>query len=170
MHEWEQIKTFRLLLGHPVYAWLKAAIYPFCSTCRRLYILRVLKPILSHNDLWRLYESLIESVILYCAPLFGDLPSSCSYIIRKIFRRARRVICSRQRGCVFSDEGRHFRRRVSSISTLLLKAQHPHHPLHSIVPRPSCQQDRFLVPFSNTNRRRNCFTVYSSIAYNSPDP
>ena len=66
-----------------------------------VYILRVLKSILSHNDLWRLYESLIESVILYCVPLFGDLPSSCSNIIRKFFRRARRIICFKQCGCTF---------------------------------------------------------------------
>ena len=136
-----------------------------CS--KRLYILRVLKPILSHNDLWRLYESLIENVILYCAPLFGDLSSSCFQIIRKIFRRARRIICSKQCGCLFSDEDRHFRRRVSSITSLLVKAQNPSHPLHSIVPRPSGLQDRYIVPFSRTNRRRNCFTVHSSIVYNS---
>ena len=40
----------------------------------------------------------------------------------------------------------------------------------SIVSRPSRLQDRFLAPYSNTNRRRNCFAVYSSIVYNSAIP
>ena len=73
---------------------------PRCS--RRLYLLRVLKPVLTHDELWKVYEALIESVFLYAAPLFGELQSQITSLIAKVYRRAGRIICSSLCGCDFA--------------------------------------------------------------------
>lgn len=136
---------------------------PRCS--RRLYLLRVLKPVLTHDELWKLYEALIESVFLYAAPLFGELQSHTTLLIEKIFRRARRIICTPSCRCDFSTENRFHEKRLNAIKNLLTKSQNNDHPLNDIVP--TINRARFSVPFSRTSRRRNCFTVYSAILVNN---
>jgi hypothetical protein len=134
-----------------------------CS--KRLYLVRILKQILSHDDLWRVYESLIESVFLYCSPLFGQLNKKCLKIIQKTFKRSRRIICSANCHCRFSDECLHSRKRLKSITNLFHNAQDPKHALHNITastfPRPT-------VPFSRTNRRQNSFPILSVLVHLDP--
>ena len=132
------------------------------SRCaKRLYILRVLKSTVSHNDLWFIYDHLIQSVLLYCSPLFGPLSFKIRQLLDKLFRRARRIICGEMcasRSCVRSHND-FYSKYFSTFPKLLKAASCSKHPLFSIVP--SFRGRRSVkVPFSNTNRRRNCFTVF----------
>ena len=134
------------------------------SRCaRRLYFLRLLRPVLNHDELWKVYETLIESVLLYCSPLFGSLDFKSMNIIDRLWRRARRIICPKLCNCKRYDNSIH-EKRLKMIRGLFSSAQSPTHPLHSIVQ--PMQNDRVLVPYSHTNRRRNCFTVFSTIVHN----
>ena len=62
-----------------------------CS--QRLYLLRVIKRFLSHDELWLIYVSIIESILLYAIELFGPLSPPIKNIIRRVFKRAKYIIC-----------------------------------------------------------------------------
>ena len=60
---------------------------------QRLYILRMLKRIMTKKELWNIYESLIRSILEYAAPMFVKL---LKYLIKKLERnqkRAHNIIC-----------------------------------------------------------------------------
>ena len=139
------------------------SLYARCS--KRLYILRVLKTVLSHDDLWLVYDSLIDSLLLYAAPLFGMLSAASVSMVERIFRRARRMICSSSCGCSFSFDERHFSKRCKVMKSFAVKALASDHPLYDIMPNCSNRSCRLIVPHAKTNRRRNCFTVLSAIMY-----
>ena len=147
----------------PNLSWYPHFLSLYCRCSKRLYILRVLKTILSHDDLWHVYDSLIDSLLLYAAPLFGELSAGSASIAARIFRRARKIICPTSCSCSFSSDDRHLSRRHKVLITFKLKACAPGHPLQEIMPISSNRSGRLIVPYTRTNRRRNCFSVFSAI-------
>ena len=133
-----------------------------CS--KYLYLIRLLKSTLSHDDLWMVYESLIQNVLLYSSPLFGELDFKCRKVADKLFRRARRIICSDSCTCAYSLKNPFFSKHFASIKKLFIAANSPNHPLYPIVQRIS--NKTVTVPYSRTNRRRNSFAVFSTLVYN----
>ena len=127
---------------------------------KRLYLLRVLKSVISHDEMWRVFDAIIVNPLLYAIELFGPLSSVIRKIFLRLFKRAKRIICLP--GCNCSHP-KPFERIVSyRVSSLLSKAQVDGHPLHPIVPHQSAS-GRFPVPLSRTSRRRKCFTVHAAI-------
>ena len=127
-----------------------------CS--RRLYMLRVLKQTLNHDELWAVFFSMIESLMFYATELFGNFSVSTNAMIKRIYRRAERIICT---NCHYHHVNNFFTKRKSRIISLLEKSMSLDHPLHSLAP--FSIRDRVTVPIATTVRRRNCFTVYSAI-------
>ena len=56
---------------------------------QRLYILRMLKRIMTKKELWNIYESLIRSIVEYAAPMFVKLPK---YLIKKEIKKEHIVL------------------------------------------------------------------------------
>ena len=126
-----------------------------CS--QKLFFIRVLKNHLSHDNLWIVFGSIIESYLLYATELFGNLSSSILQHIDRIYRRATKIICSNTCTC---PQKNHFRStRKNRTLTLLNRAQNATHPLHGIVV-PSHRPNAYIMPSFNTSRGRNCFTIY----------
>ena len=134
------------------------AVETRCS--RRLYLLRILKNVVSHNELWQIFNAVIVSALMYSIELFGPLSCKTRRIVHRIFKRKNRIICSHDCCCSFptSFEEMHKKRILS----LLFKAQKQDHPLYSIVPHPT-NRGHFPIPFSKSTRRRNTFSVFSAI-------
>ncbi len=128
-----------------------------CS--RRLYILRVLKRSLSHDELWTVYYSLIENLILYACEFFGPLSYVTKTKIDRIFRRAKLIICPS--ACVCNNINTIDVKRKKRTIDLLSRSREPGHPLRGTLP--PVGRANVIVPSFRTIRRRNCFTVYSSI-------
>ena len=133
-----------------------------CS--RRLYMLRVLKSVLTHDELWCVFRANIETVLLYCSPLFGILNHECRNVISKIFNRARRIICFPDCKCHNVLINFHERRR-KIFDEFYRKSHAEDHPLHGILSHPSCN-DRVQVLHCNTKRRQNCFVILSTLLVN----
>ena len=132
---------------------------------RRLYILRVLKSTLEHEDLWSIYHMTIESVLLFSTQLFGSLDSKSVAICQKVFHRASKIICTSScRPLCSSRMSDFYDKRNNAIRTLFMSAQHPDHALYPLVVHPV--DGRVTVPFSSTNRRRNSFSIYSTLVMN----
>ena len=63
-----------------------------CATLQ-LYILRVLKNVMSKLELWKVFNGLIRSLLEYALPLFLSLPKSACSNIETVLKRAHKIIC-----------------------------------------------------------------------------
>ena len=115
--------------------------------------------------MWRIFDAVIVNALMYAIELFGPLSFVIRKIARRIYKRAKFIICRRECSCLYPESFESI--QTARILSLLSKAQRPTHPLHPIVPHPR-PNDRglFSVPFSKTTRRRrNCFTVFAVIKH-----
>ena len=72
-----------------------------CS--QRLYLLRVLKNVASHDELWLIFNAVIVNVLTYAIELFGPLSSVTRKKVQRIFKRAKRIICHRDCLCTYPN-------------------------------------------------------------------
>ena len=70
---------------------------------QRLYALRQLRTFLPKKALLTVYHAQVMSVILYAAPLFGELSSSVTKKITRLERRPHRTICGKDCECAFTE-------------------------------------------------------------------
>ena len=66
---------------------------------KRLYALRILRPIFDRDQLKIIYQSLILSLREYCSPLFAALSIRNVELLRKLQRRSHRLVCSQECDC-----------------------------------------------------------------------
>ena len=128
-------------------------------------MLKVLRSLLSHDDLWLVFKATIESVLLYCTQLFGIFSCDVRTQIERLFRRARKVICKKNCDCVNKVTRLNSLRREAFMS-LFLKSQNVDHPLFHIVPHIRTHNNRALVPFCKSSKKQNCYTVLASLIFN----
>ena len=58
---------------------------------QRLYVIRILKPLLSHDRLVMVFHSLIQSLLDYASPVFLNAGSSLDSSFHSLCRRAFRI-------------------------------------------------------------------------------
>ena len=131
---------------------------------RRLYLLRVLRNIVSHDELWRVFDAVIANALLYAVELFGPPSSVTRAIVNRLFKRSKHIICGYATNCECGLPVPFDIIRETRVQKLLSKAQEPKHPLYSIVCHPN-DRGSFVVPFSRTSRRQKCFTVFSVLMH-----
>ena len=128
-----------------------------CS--RRLYVLRVLRNTLQHCELWTVFTAVIECLLLYASPLFGILSADCYTIVKKLFRRAKKIICYATCNCENTFDNFLMRRKRLFVQFY----QNCHcidHPLYDVIPQ--MKNGRVIVPMCQTKRRQNCFVVLAT--------
>ena len=128
---------------------------------QRLYVLRVLKPVMSHDDLVVVFNAIFLSVIDYASPVFLNCSSYLNNKLVILCKRAFRVIhgydVKECISCAFLEvEGR---RRLLSLKLFKSALISKDHVLHSFLPTPSprtCSR-RLILPHVNTTRRSSSF-------------
>ena len=137
---------------------------------RRIYALRVLRPILSSTDLCAVYCATIRSVLEYGSPSFGKLPINLCKELDKIQRRCHRLVCVIP-DCANCSCGRFpdlQRRRVTAATKLFRIASiTSDHVLYDIIPPKSHRSQRFIQPSSVTSRFFNTFIPYVTTLINN---
>ena len=144
--------------------WTPHFDYVLKCASKRLYILRVLKQSLPHDDLWHIFDMTVMSLLLYSSQLFGPLDCKAKFIIQSLLKRAKRLICVKNCACDY-DCSFFSRKRESAFRSLHIKSQNPDHPLYPIMPLQS--RSRFNVPFCATSRRQNAFPFFSALLVNN---
>ena len=138
---------------------------------QRLYILRVLKPHLCHDDLISVFNHCIQSIIEYASPVFLNPGSSMNDKLIRLCRpkRAFHIIhgvgsrpCNR---CKMFDLLE--RREKMSLSMFLAALHDPNHVIHPLLPKLSQRSSRVILPAINTARRANGFVFSTSLLYNN---
>ncbi len=142
-------------------------IQNICSIAsRRMYALRIIKPIISKNNLKLVYDGLIRSILEYGSPAFGNLPKGLSDKLEKIQSRCHRLICgSSECNCdmflALSE------RRMEASKKLFRKSSASKtHVLHSIIPPQSYRSNRFIQQPSLTSRYLSSFIPHTTILVN----
>lgn len=129
-----------------------------------LYVIRVLKNIVSVDDLKCIYHALITSLIMYGSPVYGRLSCKLLTKLERLQGRAHRIICGV--GCVCLDFQPIKERFLEAVSKFLLKCEsHEIHPLHSRVPKRSKRQ-MFILPQCRTERRLRTFFPFACLLHN----
>ena len=133
---------------------------------KRMYALRILKPILPKHSLKMVYNALIRSILEYGSPAFGDLPRGLNEKLDKIQKRCHSLICGKQCICDTFDSLED-RRKVASVKLFIKSARSPDHILYYIIPAPSRQRStRYIQPHALTSRFLNSFIPHTTILIN----
>ena len=132
---------------------------------RRLYALRILKPICDEHQLRVAYFSLIHSVLSYCGPLFMSLPKKTFKKIQTFARRCHKIIHDPDCNCKVTHSFESFFTNMAL--KLFNAAQSNDHPLHSLIPRRLPRSNRWEVNFSRTLRRQRSFPCNVVLFLNS---
>ena len=107
---------------------------------RRIYALRILRPILCSNDLCTVYYATIRSILEYASPSFGNLPIGLDNELDKIQRRCHRLICTTfdaaNCSCGRFPDLRH-RRTLAATKLFRTASASKLHVLYDIIPRRS---------------------------------
>ena len=135
---------------------------------QRLYVLRVLKSFLPHDQLVLVFTALVQSLMDYASQVFMN-PGYTQRAKFKIFcNRAFRIIHGpRIMNCdncnILSPD---VRRQALSLQFFKRILAHPDHILHRHVPPISKRSQRLVLPFVRTSRRANSFFFSCSLLCN----
>lgn len=134
------------------------------SASRRLYLLRLLKNVVSRKTLIIVYNAIVRSCLEYASPLFVGLSVTNATKLCRIQRRFHRLLCGRdcRNQCLEPLEDR---RRAAAVK-LFLQSRSAEHVLHDLVPR-SSKSGRYLLKATTRTRRLTSFFPFVSIHLNS---
>jgi hypothetical protein len=149
--------------------WSNHMDYVISIVSKRLYILRVLRSLFSHDQLVCVFNSIIRSVLEYASPVFLNPGSGFDRKLLSLCKRAFRIVhgsdardcdkCSMLEVCD--------RRKTLSIRLFRKVLCDPNNVLHHLLPPPSHRSERLILPHVKTRRRMNGFVFSSSLLYNS---
>ena len=129
----------------------------------RFYALRVLKPILSHDDLLNVYSLFIRSLLEYCAPLFVAINEKNNRVLNSVQHRCHNLICGFGHTCHCLEDLR--ARRERSAMTLFKKsASNPDNTLHRLIPHKI--RTYFSQPHCHSSQRFNSFIPFTTAIVN----
>ena len=135
---------------------------------KRLYMLRVLKSLLSHDELVLVFNSCIRSILEYASPVFVNPGSTLTNKLNRICKRAFRIIHGESPSCELCDMFNLSDRRNMATLRLFLSALHdPNHVINSLIPKLSDRSSRVILPGIRTTRRANGFVFSGALLYNS---
>ena len=148
--------------------WNSHIDYLVSTGSRRMYALRVLKPLLSPEDLLRIYYGLIRSLLEYAAPVFVCLPDYLADRLEHLQRRVHRLICGEHINESTCSKFPPLKTRRMTAATRLFRRAHQDnsHCLHSIIPDISPHSGRFIQPISNSSRFSSTFIPLVTAALN----
>ena len=132
---------------------------------KRLFGLRILRPIFDHASLVKVYNGLILSIIEYCSPLLIGMSKQNETQLTRLQRRAHRLICGPDCSCSCLEDLA-VRRERAAVELLLKISNNPSHPLNCLCPSRSSRSNRLLQPPACTVRRRKSFFPTAVILLN----
>ena len=135
---------------------------------QRLYVLRILKNVFSHDQLVVVFNAIIQSLMDYASPVFLNPGHGLEAKFRSLCKRAFRIIhgadVSDCESCdILSFEAR---RKMLSLKLFREILVSPNHILKNLIPQRSFRSQRLILPFVRTSRRADGFFFSCSRFYN----
>ena len=142
----DEIKFLGVILNSRL-TWNSHISFVLRIASRRLYALRLLKPLLNKSELILIYYGTIRSLLEYASPSFVQLPHFLCESLEKFQRRCHRLICgfSYREHCACGSFPELKDRRALAAKKLFLSALNDEqHVLKDILPQRSIISNRFL--------------------------
>lgn len=135
---------------------------------KRLYVLRILKKLLNHDELLAVFNAIIRSLMDYASPVFLNAGSVLNNNLLSICKRAFYIIHGyKVRDCEFCDMFNIKNRREHLALKLFNQAlTEPDHSLNRLLPQKSAISNRLILPHVRTARMVNSFIFSCSILFN----
>ena len=134
---------------------------------QRLHILRTLKPHTSSSELHQVYVASILSLFDYCSPVFPYLTNKLRQLIRKVERRAHRIIFGENYQCSCHIDGSLTRHQDHCLRLFEEALKKPEHLLHPKMPQRLTHSNRLTNYLCRTTKRQHSFFPYTTLLYNS---
>jgi hypothetical protein len=140
------------------------------NASRRIYALRILRQILSPQQLTTVYSAVIRSILEYVSPAFGNLPKKLGRNLERLQKRCHRLICGSNGsdgacGCNrFTDLTT--RRNQAAIKLYKSAAHNSSHVLHEIIPPRSNRSAAFIQPPAASSRFLHSFIPFTTALLN----
>lgn len=138
------------------------------SVSKRLYVLRVLKPILGHDQLILVFNCIVRSLIEYGSAVFINPGSVLNNKLEILCKRAFRIIhglkirsCDK---CEMLNVGE--RRKMLAMRLFRQVVNDSKHVLHRLLPPQSERSKRFILPQVKTDRRLRGFVLSCAMMHN----
>ena len=135
---------------------------------KRLYILRILKSLMSHDQLVFVFNQTIRTVFEYASPVFLNPGSVFDTKLLLLCKRAFRIIhgkdidsCDKCHMFDFID-----RRKAMSLRIFSEAIHDTSHVIHHLMPNFSKRSERIILPSVSTDRRTKGFVFSCSLMYN----
>ena len=153
-----EIKYFGVILNDK-FNWSPHINHICKITVKRLYPLRILRPILPKHLLINIYFLLVRSIFDYASPVFFCMLNQSDISqLNRIQKRFHRIICCADSNCCVLPPlcDRRNSLAVSLFGTIIAN---PDHILYNLVLH-RLPSGRFSFPYCRTNRRLNSFFPY----------
>lgn len=131
---------------------------------QRFHVLKQIKPLVSAEDLHKIYEAYIRSILDYCSPAFVKLNRCLNDRLQKVDNRAHRIIFheDQNRTCPCTKNNIATRREQMSLKLFFNIEKNKSHPLHSLIPKRLKYTNHFNVQFCRTQKRQHSFIHYTT--------
>jgi hypothetical protein len=169
----ENVSVIRILglWFNDKFSWTNHFDFLVKKVSQRLYVLRILKALLSHDELVTVYTALIQSLLDYASPVFLNPGLTLDAKLLSLCKRSFQIIHG------YNVESCHdckilevLHRRQSLAFKLFIKIMsNPDHILHTHLPCISRRSSRFILPHVRTKRRVDGFMFSCSLFYNGMD-
>ena len=148
-------------------SWCHHFDYIISKMSRRLYVLRILRSLLSHDQLVEVFYAIVVSIMDYASPVFLNPGVGLNHRLVRICKRAFFIIHGNNKDCDrcnFLDVSQ--RREKLSMKLFNCARLDNSHVLHRLLPVVSTRSKRLILPSIRTSRRANGFVFACSILYN----
>ena len=166
--EKEVIKVLGVLLNKD-FDWSSHINELYKKANQRFHALKQIRPLVDSNDLHRIYNALIRSVLDYCSPVFVSLNVSLSKKLERIDKRAHRIIFRQdeQRTCACGRGNIRERRIQMSLKLFQKINKSDKHILHHILPKKLKYTGKFNIHYCRTQKCQQSFIHFMTHLSNS---
>ena len=146
--------------------WTDHFDYIISKLSKRLYVLRILKSSLSHDEMVMVFNAIFRSIMDYACQVFLKPGKSLDNRLIRVCQRAFNIfhcdkVCDKCNLCTVVE-----RRFMLSMRLFKNAKDDDHHVLHALLPRESERSSRLILPHVRTSRRLDGFVCSCSTIYN----
>jgi hypothetical protein len=166
--EKQSIKTLGVYLNNS-FDWSTHVNEVYKKANQKFHVLKLIKPLVTPEDLHKIHNAYIRSILDYCSPVFVKLNRRLSEKLQRIDNRAHRIIFNQDtlRTCTCSKDNVRTRRELMSLKLFKKIEMNKQHPLHFAVPKKMTYTKHLNVSFCRTQKYQDSFIHYTTLLSNA---
>ena len=151
--------TNLFLYGNDRLTWSSHFEFLIGKLSKRLYVLRILKGLLSHDELVEVYNAIIRSCIDYASQVFVKPGIGLNKCLTRFCKRAFKIIHGFEASSCTNCSMLNLQERRETLALRLYCKilSNPNHVLFDLLPEISARSGRIILPLVNSARATDGF-------------